>query len=309
MTVTSDLLDVRNRTLPDLLRGGLDVVFVGINPSSYSVQRGHYFARPTNRFWPCFSRSVLSAAARKALSIERLGPQHDRVLLDFGIGFTDVAKRATAKADELAQSELDEGVPFLLRKIEQDRPRVLCFHGVTGYRRFHLVLAGKSGKIKLGLQRLCVGPTRIYLVPNPSGANAHFTPDDQIRWYDQLARYLCKLPTAMSAALITVADLYDLMQADVTPIIIDVRSSTARALEPRSLPGSIHVPLEQVGHHVEHLPRDHEIVLYSACPNGARVNRVAKILTDHGFKKVRPLFGGLDAWIAAGYAVVSAPGK
>ena len=87
-------------TLPDLLRDGLDLVFVGINPSLYSVAQGHYFARRANRFWPCFSRSALSAAARRALGNEVLLPEHDRRLPAHGIGFTDVVKRATARADE-----------------------------------------------------------------------------------------------------------------------------------------------------------------------------------------------------------------
>ena len=149
------------RTLPDLLRDGLDVVFVGINPSIFSVERGHYFARPTNRFWPCLSRSVLSRKARQALSVERLGPEHDRALLDHGIGFTD-------------------------------RPRIACFHGVTGFRPVHRLLAGQGSEIKLGLQDLLLGPTGVYLVPNPSGANAHVTPAEQTAWYDKLAACLGK---------------------------------------------------------------------------------------------------------------------
>jgi membrane protein DedA with SNARE-associated domain/rhodanese-related sulfurtransferase len=107
-------------------------------------------------------------------------------------------------------------------------------------------------------------------------------------------------------ARISVGDLYDLMQAGAAPIIIDVRSTTARSLDPRFIPGALHVPLEDVGRHVGHLPRDRDIILYCACPSEASAARVAKLLMSHGFKKVRPLFGGLDAWVAAGYAVASA---
>ena len=178
------------RTLPDLLRDGLDVVFVGINPSVFSVERGHYFARPTNRFWPCLSRSILSRRARQALSVERLGPEHDRALLDHGIGFTDLVKRATAKASELAPSEFAPAVRHLLAKLERHRPRIACFHGVTGFRPVHRLLTGQGSEIKLGLQDLLLGPTRVYLVPNPSGANAHVTPVEQTRWYDRLAECL-----------------------------------------------------------------------------------------------------------------------
>lgn len=174
-------------TLPDLLSEALDVVFVGINPSVYSVERGHYFARATNRFWPCLSRSVLSERARRGLAVDRLGPEHDRALLDYGIGFTDLVKRATPNARDLAAAELAAGVEHVVAKIRQYRPRVACFHGVTGYRYVHRILAGTDVAPLLGRQALRLGPTRVFLVPNPSGANAHFTPADQTRWYDRLA--------------------------------------------------------------------------------------------------------------------------
>jgi TDG/mug DNA glycosylase family protein len=180
-------------TLPDLLTESLDVVFVGINPSVYSAERGHYFARASNRFWPCISRSVLSRNARAALSVEKLGPEHDRVLLHYGIGFTDLVKRPTPKASDLAPSELAAGVKHLLKKIDRYRPRVACFHGVTGYRHLHRILVGETTAVALGLQDVRLGATRIFLVPNPSGANAHFTRDDQTRWYDELAKHL-RLP-------------------------------------------------------------------------------------------------------------------
>jgi double-stranded uracil-DNA glycosylase len=177
-------------TLPDLLTEALDVVFVGINPSVYSAERGHYFARASNRFWPCVSRSILSLSARDALGVEKLAPEHDGDLLNHGIGFTDLVKRPTPKASDLATSELAAGVEQLLKKIERYRPRVACFHGVTGYRHVHRILAGDASAVALGLQDVRVGGTRIFLVPNPSGANAHFSRDDQTRWYNALSAYL-----------------------------------------------------------------------------------------------------------------------
>ncbi|HME40260.1 MAG TPA: DedA family protein/thiosulfate sulfurtransferase GlpE [Steroidobacteraceae bacterium] len=102
---------------------------------------------------------------------------------------------------------------------------------------------------------------------------------------------------------ISVADLYDLIQAGAAPLIIDVRSITARELEPRWIPGALHVPLQDVAHHLKELPRDRDIILYCTCPSEASAARVAKILMNHGFKRVRPLHGGLDAWVAAGYSV------
>jgi double-stranded uracil-DNA glycosylase len=177
---------VLSETLPDLLKKGLDVVFVGINPSIFSVERGHYFARRTNRFWPALSRSVLSLAARQVLGVAALGPEHDRALLGYGIGFTDLVKRATPKASDVTAAEFAAGVEVLLAKLEHDRPRIACFHGVTGYRHVHRMLTGSAGLPSLGLQDRCMGTIRIYLVPNPSGANAHVTPAEQTAWYDQL---------------------------------------------------------------------------------------------------------------------------
>jgi membrane protein DedA with SNARE-associated domain/rhodanese-related sulfurtransferase len=118
------------------------------------------------------------------------------------------------------------------------------------------------------------------------------------KWWERLRFY-----RMLRMARITVADLYGLIQTGAQPSIIDVRSPTARALEPRWIPGALHVPLEAVGLHIGHLPKDREIILYCTCPSEASAARVARVLMSHGFKRVRPLFGGLDAWIQAGYAV------
>jgi TDG/mug DNA glycosylase family protein len=179
-----------SRTLPDLLRIALDVMFVGINPSIYSVEQGHYFARPSNRFWPCLSRSVLSAPARLALKSERLMPWHDRLLPELGIGFTDVVKRATAKASDLKPREMAAGARCLVAKIERYRPRIACFQGVTAYGPLHQTLTGEKGPIRLGVQSARIGPTSLYVLPNPSGANAHFRREEQTAWYDRLAMHL-----------------------------------------------------------------------------------------------------------------------
>ncbi len=179
-------------TLPDLLRHDLDVIFVGINPSLFSAAQGHYFARRTNRFWPCLSRSTLSRDARAALGVEQLVPADDRRLLDHGFGFTDLVKRPTAKAAELAAAELATGVTDLLAKIERFAPRIVCIHGVTAYRPIHHVIVPETAEPHLGLQVTRIGRTRVFVVPNPSPANAHFTPADQTRWYDRLAECLAE---------------------------------------------------------------------------------------------------------------------
>jgi membrane protein DedA with SNARE-associated domain/rhodanese-related sulfurtransferase len=118
------------------------------------------------------------------------------------------------------------------------------------------------------------------------------------KWWERARFY-----RLLRMARISVSELYDLIQTGAQPIIVDVRSHTAKALEPRSIPGARHVPLQEVGRHIADLPRDRDIVLYCTCPNEASAARVAKILMNHGFKKVRPLHGGLDAWVAAGHSL------
>jgi TDG/mug DNA glycosylase family protein len=86
--------------------------------------------------------------------------------------------------------ELDAGVDALLDKLKRFKPRVACFHGITGYRHVHDLLDNKSTVAKHGFQPQQLGDTRIYLAPNPSGANAHFTREDQIRAYDEISKWL-----------------------------------------------------------------------------------------------------------------------
>ncbi len=178
-------------TLPDLLCNGLDVVFIGINPSLFSAAEGHYFARRANRFWPAFSRSTLSRAAREAMGLQHLEPVHDSTLLAHGFGFTDLVKRPSKGVRDLAASELAAGVASLAAKIERYGPKVACVHGIMAYRPIHRALMpGDKSRPGLGLQAARIARTPLFVVPNPSPANAHFTPAEQTRWYDELARYL-----------------------------------------------------------------------------------------------------------------------
>lgn len=175
-------------TLPDRLTTGLQVVFVGINPSIYSVQRGHYFARTTNRFWPGFSRSRLSLTIRTSLGRDVLGPDDDVALPRFGFGFTDVVKRPSNNAAALTAADYAVWTPRLAARLDRYAPRVACFHGVTGYRAFLTFGLGiRREPIVLGRQPERLGETHVFVVPNPSPANAHFRLEDQIAWYDRLA--------------------------------------------------------------------------------------------------------------------------
>jgi TDG/mug DNA glycosylase family protein len=178
-------------TLPDYLAPSLELVFVGINPGLYSARRGHYFARTTSRFWPAFSRSWLSERIRAELRRPTLRPEDDRALLRFGIGFTDVVKVTSRNAAELRPDDYREWSPRLLAKLETYRPRVACFHGVTAYAAFsRYALRRAETRFSLGPQPPRVGHTCLFVVPNPSPANAHFRLEDQVAWYDRLAEFM-----------------------------------------------------------------------------------------------------------------------
>ena len=178
------------RTLPDYLRPQLRLVFIGINPGLYSVAQGHYFARSTSRFWPAFSNSKLSLAMRQALALNTLLPAHDSYLPRFGIGLTDVVKRPSANAADLAAGDFEESAPLLLKKLRRYQPQVACFHGLTAYRPFVKFALHSDLRPTLGPQPEVIGSTRLFVVPNPSPADAHFTLADQAMWYDRLADFL-----------------------------------------------------------------------------------------------------------------------
>ena len=165
-------------TLTDFLDHDLDIVFVGINPSSYSVREGHYFANPRNRFWPALNRSGL---------VDReLSPKDDVRLRDYRIGFTDVVKRPTPQASGLSAADFRQWVPVLQAKLLEYQPRIACFHGVTGYRAYLRYGVGAEQEAGLGLQERTIGKSRIFVVPNPSPANAQYSLDDLVYWYQQL---------------------------------------------------------------------------------------------------------------------------
>ncbi len=120
------------------------------------------------------------------------------------------------------------------------------------------------------------------------------------KWWERHRFY-----ATLRMARVSVDELHRLMDAGVAPLIVDVRSPTARVIEPRHIPGALHLPLQGFDAHVADLPRDREIILYCSCPNEASAAQVAKLLMNHGFVRVRPLLGGLEAWIAAGLPVES----
>jgi double-stranded uracil-DNA glycosylase len=128
---------------------------------------------------------------RHTLGVEALTPERDAELPRFGIGLTDVVKRPSANASELTDHDFAKWIPVLIKKLNHYAPRMVCFHGLTGYRPFRRVAFPAANLPPvLGEQPELIGSTRLYVVPNPSPANAHFTLVDQITWYNNLANAL-----------------------------------------------------------------------------------------------------------------------
>ena len=174
------------RTLPDLLRPALSLVFVGLNPSEYSAREGHYFANPRNRFWTAFNRSSLLPPA--------LGrdctPSDDAALLEYGIGFTDVVKRPTPQGSALKAADYRLWAPRLLERLLQYQPRLICFHGQMAYKAYLQYGEGNKASPELGLQDRPIGSSPVFVVPNPSPANARYSVDALAGWYDEVAATL-----------------------------------------------------------------------------------------------------------------------
>jgi TDG/mug DNA glycosylase family protein len=150
-------------TLRDVVAPGLRVLFVGINPGLYSAATGHHFARPGNRFWP-----TLYAAG---LTPRQLSPCEDRELPRYGLGVTNLVARTTATAAELSDDELIRGGRRLARLVARHRPRIVAFLGLTTYR-----IAFREPDADVGLQSRRIAGAPVWLLPNPSGLNAHWQP-------------------------------------------------------------------------------------------------------------------------------------
>jgi double-stranded uracil-DNA glycosylase len=162
-----------NQTLPDIIAFNLKVVFCGINPSLYSAAVSHHFARPGNRFW-----KTLHAAQ---FTDRLLSPFEDRSLPKHGYGLTNIVPRATARADELDSEELVLGQQQLAAKMEKYQPMFLAVLGISAYR-----VAFNQPKARMGLQKETISGTAIWVLPNPSGLNAHYQLDGLKRVYEEL---------------------------------------------------------------------------------------------------------------------------
>ena len=168
-----ELLNACGRTVPDVIGHKLRILFCGINPGLYSAAVGHHFARPGNRFWP----ALFSSGFTERL----LSPFEEHNLLELGYGITNIVERATASAAELSAEELAGGYASLATKIRRYRPRCLAVLGIGAYRT-----AFACRDAELGLQQERIGSSIVWVLPNPSGLNAHYRPDDLARLFRDL---------------------------------------------------------------------------------------------------------------------------
>lgn len=157
----ADLLAAQNKKVPDVIASGLRVLFCGINPGLYSGATGHHFARPGNRFWPTLHQAGFTPRL--------LHPSEERELLTYGYGITNLVARATATADELAPEELVAGQRRLQSKVKRYQPQVVAILGISAYR----TAFGKKS-VTLGKQSELLANAVVWVLPNPSGLNAHY---------------------------------------------------------------------------------------------------------------------------------------
>jgi TDG/mug DNA glycosylase family protein len=168
-----ELLAAADQTVSDVIAKGLRVLFCGINPGLYTAYTGHHFARPGNRFWPALHRA--------GFTDRQLAPSEERELLKSGYGITNVVARATATAAELTREEFVEGGRQLESKVRRFRPEMVAILGIGAYR-----MAFDRPKAVMGLQEQKIETARVWVLPNPSGLNAHFRLDDLAKLFRDL---------------------------------------------------------------------------------------------------------------------------
>ena len=156
-----DLRNAAGRAIPDAIGPDLRVLFVGINPGLYSGATGFHFARPGNRFWPTIHRAGFTP--------RQLAPDETDALTGLGLGITNLVNRTTATAAELGDDELLRGATRLRGTVDRYRPRAVAILGVDAFRR-----AFGNPKATIGRQVETLGSSQLWVLPNPSGLNAHY---------------------------------------------------------------------------------------------------------------------------------------
>ena len=169
----AQLLAAYDKRVPDLIAKDLIVLFAGINPGLYTAAIGRHFGRPGNRFWPALHDGGFTPRL--------FSPFENDLLLELGYGITNVVDRATARADELTSDELRAGGRRLAAKVKRWRPTVVAFVGIGPYR---IVSGVKDASV--GLQKDLFGGSHAWVLPNPSGLNAHYLPAALAKLFNEL---------------------------------------------------------------------------------------------------------------------------
>jgi len=166
----------RLQSLPDSVGSGMSILIVGLNPSPYSADSGIPYGRSGNRFWP-------AALGAGLVSVDR-DPRH--ALSEHGVGFTDLVRRTTRRADEVSHSEFEEGFARVSRLVKWLKPTIVCFVGLGAWR------AVVEKKAKPGLQDQRIGSSPVYVMPHTSGLNASCRLEDLTKHFVKV----CKLTKA-----------------------------------------------------------------------------------------------------------------
>lgn len=176
----AELESFRNAEVPDLIGPGLKLLFVGINPGLWTAATQTHFAHPGNRFYPALlTAGIIERAIDRGRGMDDADRAH---LIERGIGISNLVQRATAKASELSDDELRLGAARLRELVARTRPAVVAVAGVTAYRT-----AFGDRNAALGRQSHALDRAALWIVPNPSGLNAHATTDSLAIAYRQPA--------------------------------------------------------------------------------------------------------------------------
>jgi double-stranded uracil-DNA glycosylase len=170
-----ELRAAAGKVIPDVIAPNLKVLFCGINPGLYSGATGYHFARPGNRFWP--------ALYKAGFSTRLLSPLEGRELSGLGYGLTNLVQRATARAEELSTDELKQGARRLEEMVHTYRPRFVAMLGISAYR-----LAFTKPNAALGRQEEMLDSATLWVLPSPSGLNAHYQLDDLAQLFKELCQ-------------------------------------------------------------------------------------------------------------------------
>lgn len=167
----------RLRPLPDYLRKGLDIVFVGINPGVRSALAGHYYANPRNPFWLLLYKAGLTP--------RQLRPDEDHLLPTFGYGITDIVKRPSRGVADLTAADFRQGRQILEKKLLSYQPSIVCFNSKTGFAHFF----GPGAFRGFGRQTVTIGASRVFVMPSTSPANAAVPAAAKLRYFRALRRW------------------------------------------------------------------------------------------------------------------------